>query len=65
VGIDFDSRRAFATSALELERQAVDAYRDVLTGFRDENLLQPLGSIMACGAQHEVALREALGADLL
>ena len=65
VGIDFDSRRAFAASALELERQAVDAYRDVLTGFRDENLLQPLGSIMACGAQHEVALRQALGARLL
>jgi hypothetical protein len=65
VGIDFDSRRAFATSALELERQTVDAYRDVLTGFRDENLLQPLGSIMACGAQHEVALRQVLGTDLL
>ena len=65
VGIDFDSRRAFAASALELERRAVDAYRDVLTGFRDENLLQPLGSIMACGAQHEVALRQVLGADLL
>ena len=65
VGIDFDSRRAFATSALELERQAVDAYRDVLTDFGDEDLLQPLGSIMACGAQHEVALRQVLGADLL
>ncbi len=65
VGIDFDSRRAFAASALELERRAVDAYRDVLTGFRDENLLQPLGSIMACGAQHEVALRQVLGVDLL
>jgi hypothetical protein len=65
VGIAFDSRRGFATSALELERQAVDAYRNVLTGFRDDNLLQPLGSIMACGAQHEVALRQVLGARLL
>jgi hypothetical protein len=65
VGIDFGSRRSFAASALQLEREAVDAYRDVLTGFRDENLLQPLGSIMACGAQHEVALRQVLGADLL
>ena len=65
VGIAFDSRRGFATSALELERQTVDAYRHVLTGFRDDNLLQPLGSIMACGAQHEVALRQVLGAQLL
>ena len=62
VGIAFDSRRGFAASALELERQTVDAYRNVLTGFRDDNLLQPLGSIMACGAQHEVALRQVLGA---
>jgi hypothetical protein len=65
VGIDFGSRRAFAGSALQLERQTVDAYRDVLTGFRDDHLLQPLGSIMACGAQHEVALRQVLGARLL
>jgi hypothetical protein len=64
-GIDFDGRRAFATSALQLERQTVDAYRHVLTGFGDDHLLQPLGSIMACGAQHEVALREVLGAPLL
>jgi hypothetical protein len=65
VGIEFGSRRAFAASALQLERETVDAYRDVLTGFRDDHLVQPLGSIMACGAQHEVALREELGADLL
>jgi hypothetical protein len=37
----------------------------VLTGFRDDHLVQPLGSIMACGAQHEVALRQVLGDDLL
>lgn len=65
VGIDFDSRSTFAASALKLERQTVDAYRDVLAGFRDDHLVQPLGSIMACGAQHEVALRQVLGADLL
>jgi len=65
VGIDFANRRAFAASALQLERETVDAYRDVLTGFRDDHLVQPLGSIMACGAQHEVALRQELGADLL
>jgi hypothetical protein len=65
VGIEFGSRRAFAASALQLERETVDAYRDVLTGFRDDHLVQPLGSIMACGAQHEVALRQELGASLL
>jgi len=65
VGIDFASRRAFARSALELERRTVDTYRDVLTTFHNDRLLQPLGSIMACGAQHEVALRRALGEDLL
>jgi hypothetical protein len=65
VGIDFSGRRAFATSALRLESEAVDAYRDALTGFRDEHLVQPLGSIMCCGAQHQVALRQALGSGLL
>jgi Ferritin-like domain len=65
VGIDFAGRRAFAASALQLERDTVDAYVDVLTGFRDRHLLQPLGSIMACGAQHQVALRQVLGEPLL
>jgi hypothetical protein len=64
-GIDFASRRAFARSALELERTAVDTYREVLTRLHDDTLLQPLGSIMACGAQHEVALRQVLGEHLL
>jgi hypothetical protein len=65
LGIDFTTRRTFARSALELERQTVDTYQDVLTRFHNDRLLQPLGSIMACGAQHEVALRQALGEDLL
>jgi hypothetical protein len=65
VGIDFDSRRAFSRSALQLERETVDTYQDVLTSFHNDKLLQPLGSIMACGAQHEVALRQVLGEDLL
>ncbi len=64
-GIDFANRRRFARSALELERRTVDTYRDVLTTFHNDLLLQPLGSIMACGAQHEVALRRVLGEDLL
>lgn len=65
VGIDFTDRRAFARSALELERATVDTYQDVLTNLHNDRLLQPLGSIMACGAQHEVALRQVLGADLI
>jgi rubrerythrin len=65
VGIDFAGRRAFARSALQLERETVDTYEDVLTDFHNDKLLQPLGSIMACGAQHAVALRQALGEDLL
>jgi len=64
-GVDLSGRRAFARSALELERTAVDTYREVLTSFHDDTLLQPLGSIMACGAQHEVALRQVLGEHLL
>jgi hypothetical protein len=43
----------------------VAAYQEVLATFRDERLLQPLGSIMTAAAQHEVALREAVGGDLL
>ena len=64
-GIDFSSRPSFARSALQLERSTVDTYEDVLTSFHNDRLLQPLGSIMACGAQHEVALRQVLGEDLL
>jgi hypothetical protein len=64
-GLDFRSPSAFARSALDLERQAVDEYESVLTTLRNDRLLQPLGSIMACGAQHEVALRQVLGEDLL
>ena len=64
-GLDLSSRRGFARSALDLERQTVDAYVDVLSTLGNDRLLQPLGSIMACGAQHEVALRQVLGEDLL
>jgi Ferritin-like domain len=58
-------RRAFARAALELESDTVATYAEALSALRDTRLLQPLGSIMACGAQHEVALRESLGEDLL
>jgi Ferritin-like domain len=60
-----DGPRAFARAALALESGAVAAYTEALTRLRDKRLLQPLGSIMGCGAQHEVALRQALGRDLL
>lgn len=58
-------RDAFARYALELERETVAAYVAVLSGLSAPKLLQPLGSIMTCGAQHEVALRAELGEPLL
>src|SRR5215207_2424863 len=36
-------------------------HREAAAGIRNPRLRQPLGSIMACEAAHEVALREALG----
>lgn len=64
-GAALSDPRAFARFALALEHETVVAYQDVLTAFRDERLLQPLGSIMAAGAQHEVALRQVLGIELV
>lgn len=58
-------RRSFARFALRLEEQAVTAYVRVLATLAAPDLLQPLGSIMASGAQHQVALRESLGEPLL
>jgi hypothetical protein len=65
LGTALTGRVAFAGYTAELEAETVAAYQEVLATFRDERLLQPLGSIMAAGAQHEVALREAVGDDLL
>ena len=58
-------RRSFARFALRLEEQAVTAYVRVLSTLAAPDLLQPLGSIMASGAQHQVALRDSLGEPLL
>jgi Ferritin-like domain len=58
-------RRSFARFALRLEEQAVAAYVRVLSTLAAPDLLQPLGSIMASGAQHQVALRDSLGEPLL
>ncbi len=65
VGTAFASRPAFARFAADLEAEAVDAYEEVLPILRSTRLLLPLGSIMASGAQHAVALRQAAGDDLL
>jgi hypothetical protein len=65
VGTAFASRPAFARFAADLEAEAVGSYEEVLPILRSTRLLLPLGSIMACGAQHIVALRQAAGDDLL
>jgi hypothetical protein len=59
------SGTAFGRYALALERRAVRAYvRGAVEG-RDDLLRPSLGAILACEAEHEVALREALGLPLL
>jgi Ferritin-like domain len=65
VGSAFESRPAFARFAADLEADAVDAYEQVLPILRSTRLLLPLGSIMASGAQHVVALRQAAGDRLM
>jgi hypothetical protein len=64
-GAALEGRDAFARFAIGLETETVDAYREVLTTFRNDRLLLPLGSIMSSGAQHVVALRQAAGDRLL
>jgi rubrerythrin len=59
------SREEFARFALGMEAEAVAAYIDAAATVRDPGLRQPLGSIMACEAAHEVALRDALGSRSL
>jgi rubrerythrin len=58
-------RKAFALYAIDLEERAVTAYREAAAGVRNARLRQPLGSIMACGAAHVVALRNSLGRVLV
>jgi hypothetical protein len=64
-GRALSDRAAFARFAIGLERDTVSAYAEVLATLRAPELLQPLGSIMTAGAQHEVALRQVLGDELL
>jgi rubrerythrin len=65
LGAALTSRPAFARFAIDLETETVRAYQEVLTTLRNDRLLLPLGSIMASGSQHLVALRQAAGEDLL
>jgi hypothetical protein len=64
-GDAFADRRSFARFALGLEGRAVAAYLDALATYRNRRLLKALGSIMEADVQHEVALRQVLGTDLL
>jgi rubrerythrin len=65
LGSALRSRDAFARFALDLEGQAVSAYVEAAGGIARPGLRRPLGSIMACEAAHEVALRSAAGLPLL
>ncbi len=65
LGTALRSRPAFARFALDLEAQAVAAYVKAAAEIRRPGLRRPLGSIMACEAGHEVALRAAAGLPLL
>jgi rubrerythrin len=56
--------RAFGAFALQLENRLIRAYYEAMPRLRP-GLRQPLGSIMACEAQHLVVLREALGREPL
>jgi rubrerythrin len=59
------SRESFGRFAIELEGQAVAAYAEAAPSIRDPRLRQALGSILACGAAHVVALRDELGVRFL
>jgi hypothetical protein len=58
-------RESFARFAVDQEGSLVGHYAATIPRIRDARLRGPLGSIMACGAAHVVALREALGSRYL
>jgi hypothetical protein len=62
---ELPGRAGFPALALRLEDETVAAYVDALAGLRRPGLLQPLGSIAASDAQHQVVLRRLLGIDPL
>lgn len=65
LGRSLRERPAFLRHALDLEAAAIAAYVEALPDLRDPGLRRPLGSILVCGATHQIALREALGETLL
>lgn len=65
LGAALRSREAFARFALDMETEATASYAAAAATLRNPKLRQPLGSIMACEAAHEVALRDALGRPLV
>jgi hypothetical protein len=58
-------RASFARFAIDLEGRTVAAYREAAATIGNPRLRQPLGSILACGAAHVVALRDSLGSRSL
>ena len=58
-------RRSFAEFAIRLEGETVAAYADGVPRIRDPKLRQPLGSIMACGGAHVVALKDSVGISMV
>jgi hypothetical protein len=58
-------RESFARFAVDQEGSLVGHYAATIPRIRDARLRAPLGSIMACGAAHVVALRESLGSRYL
>jgi hypothetical protein len=58
-------RDSFAHFAMRLEDETRWMYGDAAAHLRDPALRRPLGSIMACGAAHVVALKDALGIFLV
>ena len=58
-------RDTFARYAMELEDTTVARYADAAANIRNPALRRPLGSIMACGSAHVVALKDALGIFLV
>jgi Ferritin-like domain len=65
LGAALGGRDTFARFALDLERRAISAYVEAAGSISRPGLRRPLGSIMACEAAHEVALRSAAGLPLL
>jgi rubrerythrin len=48
-----------------LEDETIRMYVDAAASVRDPELRRALGSVMACGAAHVVALKDALGSRFL